>query len=366
MNKRRWLAVAGVGLIVAVGLGAFGYSKFYKVTRAELAETTALPEVKASLTYPGAYNGTLYLTGEKTGSEAPFDQLVEGMDRNGVATVIAYFALEADNRMFATENTNTIVDVIKKHPGRFTPFYSPGFGGDEAADMVGEELTSIYQTGLEYSKKAVSGGFLQGIGEVEAQKWQTRLDSTEAAGIFDLADKNGMAVMIHTSPEQSGQLAALLGKYPNTTFLLHLFANDFDRSRTQIIDLMRQYPNLMYTIDADHMMFDASGQPPIGLLYKYQDQDAKSGAAQFAQDFDAKFNTLLDQSVSRYQPLIAAMPGRVTIGTELSTDYSYEPEVFDRTIKLIRHFIASQDAGTQENLAYKNALALFGPGLTLK
>lgn len=363
-QKGSFLLLA-VAIVAALGVGGYIlYHRFTTIPKATIIETSPITIIP-QLTYPGAYNGQLYLTGEKTGSEAPFGKLIAGMDRNGVATSIFYFGIEADNAVFAAQNLRTIIETVNDNPGRIVPFFSPGYSGSETAEMDKDELASVYLRGFEQGTSAAAG-LLKGIGEIEAQQWAVPLNGTDMTRIISWAAESKLSVMIHTKPEQHAEFEALVAAHPNTTFLWHMFANDFERGRANIIKLIQTHKNVVYSIDADHLMFDSTVQPPIGLLYKYQDADSNGGVTGFTKDLDAKFDTLLISAVNRYKPLVDAVPSQITIGTEASTDYSFEPAVFDGTVKYIRHFISKLNPAHQEDVAHSNALRLFGRGLTVK
>ena len=50
-------------------------------------------------------------------------------------------------------------------------------------------------------------------------------------------------------------------------------------------------------------------------------------------------------------------------GTEIGPEYAFDPEVFDRAIKISRFVIAGFAQEHQEAVGYKNALRVFGEGV---
>src|SRR3989338_3099347 len=50
-------------------------------------------------------------------------------------------------------------------------------------------------------------------------------------------------------------------------------------------------------------------------------------------------------------------------GTEIGPEYAFDPEVFDRAVKVSRFVIAGFDEEHQEAVGYKNALRVFGEGV---
>ncbi len=338
-------------------------------------------EIKPELTYKDAYNGKLYLTGEKVGDSAPWKSWKKSLDRNGIATAIAYFGVEpqeGDNdEEEQAEDSEAIINVIKDSPGRYVPFYSTGLGGDEEGDMAGAELNKAYQTGYDLLTKLGGNNFVKGIGEVELQDWPMPHDDKRVLQLFSFAADKDLNVMYHVKPGQSEAVGTIAKKYPETKFLIHMFPNDFDEEHSDIIAQMKKYKNIYFTLDADHLMFDTSGNFGIGLLYKYQDvmtgddldpdpASVKKAASQFNAQFDARETTLRKEALERYSSLVKALPDQVTVGTELNVRYGYEEKSFDRIIKHLRYFIAEFDKETQNKLAFENAEEAFGDGITLQ
>lgn len=95
-NQKGFAHVELVLVLIVVaaiaGVGWYVLSKNKKNNNDQVANTQ-LPkeEIKPALTYKGAYNGKLYLTGEKVGDSAPWNSWKKSLDRNGVETAIAYF-----------------------------------------------------------------------------------------------------------------------------------------------------------------------------------------------------------------------------------------------------------------------------------
>jgi hypothetical protein len=319
-------------------------------------QPTTLPVPTApELTYPGAYNGLIYTTSEKLGSEFDLDSYMEGLNRNGIAQTIIYFGVESAGDGRAVEK------AVSRYPGRIIPFYSTGIGGQGEGAMVGSKLTEAYSEGFNHIEERIGSGTIKGIGEVEIVAWPVPHNDPKVQELMAFAEEKKMAVMLHPKLGKIGELTDLVAKFPRTKFLIHLFRNDFTKDKQQVIALMKAHQNVLFTIDADHLMF--SERDKIGLLYKYQDEDIEEGVEGFIADFESMFTGLLDKSVADYRDLVTMFPTRITVGTEMSTDYSEQPEVFDRTIKFLRHFIGKMPAEHQEALAFRNAELHFGKGI---
>ena len=332
--------------------------------------------IPSQMSSAGMYTGPLFATSEKTGDNPlVLSKLLPNMKRHDVRWAILYVMfeeedLEEDDDVSEEEGDDEMTDaqylrsVLLKAPGTIVPFFSTGIGGEEEGKLAGLELTTMYAYGIAQGKTELGENVLKGIGEVELYAWNMPHDDQRVFQLFDLASANGLAIMFHPSSGQKKALEAILKRYPKTTFLMHLFPEDFARDRQMVIDLMSAYSNLHFTIDVDHMLFDQQAQ--TGLLYKFEGSSPTMAASSFKTDFDRQRAQLLQTAISRYQPLIIAHPDRVTWGTEMSEDYTFDNEVYDRMIKFVREFIGSLPKGVQEKVAYKNAQRLFGKGVTLK
>lgn len=312
--------------------------------------------VLPAITEPGAYNGTLYTVSEKLGSEFTVDPYMEGLNRNGVSWTAVYFGVEGN---IGDNSVDFMKQVLARYPGRIAAFYSTGIGGESEGQAAGEKLTKQYTKAFEDIEKAIGSRAVAGIGEIEITAWPVSANDPKVKDLISFAAENSLVVMIHPKRGQLKEFGELIKAYPQTSFLMHHFRNDFTLERQQILALMKEHNNLLYTIDADHLMF--SDRDKIGLLYKYQETNQDEAVAGFVADFDFMFNELVTQSVQDYSPLVEVFPNRVMVGTEMSTDYNFAPPVYDRTIKILRHFIGKLPPEHQEAIAYKNAKHYLGP-----
>lgn len=318
-------------------------------------ESASLELFESQLTYRDAYNGPLFATSEQIGSSAPLMHL-QNLRRNGVNAMIAFFGIELDADEEVDLDIQYAQSVVKAAPGRVIPFFSPGMGGSETKLLLGDKLTTIYKDTLAVIKEQAGENFIQGLGEIEQYAWDIQPNNPKMLELFDLAAENNLKVMFHPDPGQSNAVKTVLERYPDTIFLIHMFPEDLSTDKQQYLILLKTHDNLYFSVDADHMMFDGE----TGLLYKYEDETVAQAKAHFMTDYDQNEQQLLNSAVQRYKPLIEAVPDKVMWGTEGGTPYFYEPEVYDRTVKFSRLFIAELDPVIQEKFAYKNALKMFG------
>lgn len=317
------------------------------------------PMVSGTSTTAGSYNGPLFLTSEKTGSEAPFSSLLAQMQKHDVKRAIFYFEVEPDEG--GPDDRAAILKAIRSAPGRIVPFFSPGYSSQEAKPRVGSTMVADYTAGYNTMQSA-SAGLLKGIGEVEMYAWPVAHDDPKLKLLFQFAADRKLAVMLHPRSDGVTALGRIAAAYPNTTFIFHMFQTDFANSRPAVIALLKKHKNLVFTIDVDHLLFDGH----TGLLYKYENEPTASAVKKFVADYDANGAALVGKAGALYRPLVAAAPTQVTIGTELSTDYSYNPAVYDRIIRTARLFLGSLPATQQAGVAYNNADRLFGAGASIR
>ncbi len=323
----------------------------------ETEEPESLEFFLPKLTYPDAYNGPLYATSEQIGSSAPLIHL-QNLRRNGVNFMIAFFGIELDADEEVDLDIQYAQSIVQAAPGRTIPFFSPGMGGSETKPLLGDALTTIYKDTLAVIKEQAGENFIRGFGEIEQYAWDIQPNDPKMLQLFDLAAENDLMVMFHPDPGQINGVKTVIERYPDTIFLIHMFPEDFSADRQQYINLLKTHDNVYFSVDADHMMFDGN----TGLLYKYEDESVTQAKAHFLADYDRNEQQLLNSAVQRYKPFIEAVPDKVMWGTEGGTEYFYEPEVYDRTVKFSRLFIAELDPVVREKFAYKNALEVLGEG----
>lgn len=319
--------------------------------------TSATPTASPTeqLTYEGLYNGPVITTSEKLGSDLDIDAYMSQLNRNGVTKSLIYYGIEGN---LFDDAIDIFASDIARYGDRIIPFYSTGIGGSGEGKIAGAKLTGQYQKTYTQAQKKIGAQAFRGIGEVEINDWPIPHNDPKVKELISFAANNNLAVMLHPRREQLDQLSDLIAEYPETTFLIHQFRNDYTSEANKFLDVMTKHPNVVYTIDADHLMF--SKQDKIGLLYKYEDQDTNQAVQGFIQDYDRLYDSFVTESIKDYSPLVQAFPDRVTVGTEMSLEYTLDPEVYTRSIKMLRAFIGQLPAEHQEKIAHTNAQRLFG------
>ncbi len=312
-----------------------------------------------TLTYLDAYNGPLYATSEQIGSGYPIDGYMENLDRNGVNFFIGFFAIvgvpEDVNSLVSHQDLGYVVTAVKKYPQRIVPFLNPGLGGEEVEPAVGDRLTASYRGTINGAEKLLGKSFLQGFGEIETQEWRVAHNAPEVRQLFSLARTHTINFMFHPVASKIGQVDQIAKDYPNQKIIIHMFREDLSKILDRLITILNENGNVYFSIDAAHIAHYNGND----ILY---DHDSK---ASFISEFDSRYNTMLDDAVSDYKPLVEGAPDKVLWGTEAGPTYSFEPAVYDRLIKISRELIGEMPEEYQEGLGYKNALEAFGEGVSL-
>lgn len=313
------------------------------------------------------YEGELYDTSSQNTS-ASLIRYVNQQEKYGVETALRFFSIEYkpyEDLLVSHSDLGFIVNAVQTYPGHFVPFFSLGISGSEANDLSGKTLHQRLLARIKATKEIVGTDFLQGLGEVEQYAWDAGVDSTKLHRLYGMADNQNIHLMIHTKGAETAAFGEIAETYPDVTFLLHAFRMDADQYQNEIIELLTQHDNVYFSIDADHMLFDTTGDFPVGLLFKYEDLPVSEAVEQFKDQYAALHDQLLADAVTSYKPIVDAAPRKVMWGTESYPAYNYHPDVYKRIINFSRQFIAQLEAEDQEKFAYKNAKRVFGSGLTL-
>jgi hypothetical protein len=327
--------------------------------------SVAVPNVQSSftllsptLTYDGMYNGPLYATSEQIGTGYSIEDYFANLNRNGVSYMIGMFAMSGPqdaDALVAHEGLGYILNAVKKYPYRVIPFFNPGLGGEEVEPLVGDELTYRYSSALSSSKSIVGNMVLKGLGEIETQEWAMAHNDPRVLQLANLANANGINLMFHPVASKLDNAKTLIEAYPGINFLFHMYREDVANGKSKLIDLLKTHDNAYFSIDAAHIAFNDGND----ILY------TNSKASGFISEFDRNYDRMVSSAEKAYRDIVIAAPLQVVWGTEAGPEYSFEPAVYDRLIKISRDLIGRMPSEYQEALAYKNALRAFGEGAVL-
>ncbi len=340
------------------------------------ASTSEFELIYPNLTYPGAYNGPLFDTSLQIGSEGNMDKYFENFDRNGMNFFIGYFKIDYPPQRDLLMNNKGLgyaLYAVQKHPYRIIPYISLSLPGEEALKILGSEMTGRLRSNLDAVREIAGQDFVKGFGELDVMDYTGyHADSKQITDIYGLAKEKNIMVMFHPAVGEAGRVKNVIEKYPDMNFLIHMYRTDLKKDRESYIDLLKTHENLFFSIDVDHMMF--LPQESVGMLYQYEEYEessVKNAALFFVRGFNdidkvsVRYEALVNNAIVDYKPLIDAAPSKVMWGTEMGPKYNFEPEVYDLIIKFSRLFIGKLEPRHQEAFAYRNALRVFGFGVTV-
>ena len=381
---KKWMIFATVFLIVVIAFGVYFYNSSNsekalqeklpaleeQVSQANSSEQTAEVDgvfkiIYPTLTYDGAYNGPLYATSEQVGEGYPLEKYFSNLDRNGVNWLIGFYTFSGEpkeNSLIKENGLGYVIAAVQKYPKRIAPFYNPGFGGEEVELLVGDELTAIYSRNLAATKNIVGSDFIQGLGEIETQEWKIAHNDPKVNQLFDLAKSNSINFMFHPVASKIDQVDQIAKSYPNQKIIIHMYREDLDNSKNKVIKILQENENVYFSIDAAHIAHSNNRD----IVYDLEKSTIEASKSAFISEFDSNYNKMLNDAVSDYKSLVEAVPDKVMWGTEAGPDYTFEPEVYNRLVKISRELIGKMPSEYQEPLGYKNALQAFGEGIVFE
>lgn len=321
----------------------------------EEQKPTELELIYPKLKYDGAYNGPLYATSEQIGGSFSLEKYFSNLDRNGVNWFIGFFTfteLPQQDSLVTSGGLGRVLEAAQKHPLRIIPYYNPGLGGKEVEPLVGDKLTALYAPMIPAIKNIAGPLFLRGLGELETQEWKVAHNDPKVAQLFNVAKAHNINFMFHPVASKIEQVEQIAKAYPTQKIIIHMYRDDLDKSRDRLIKILHDNNNIYFSIDAAHIAHHNG----MDILYDY---DTSSG---FISKFDQNYKSMLNDAVADYKPLVEGAPDKVMWGTEAGPEYSFEPEVYDRIVKISRELIGQMKPEYQEGFGYKNALRAFGNG----
>ncbi len=321
-----------------------------------------LPQV----TYEGTYSGTLVDSSIQI-DDAPMDQYFAGMNRNGVHAFIGFFEIPGkaeEGKLSNQDGLGFLVDAVQTHPQRVIPFLSLEWDNDAISLLPDGELLQFYRDAY-FSATGIAGkGIVKGIGKLEQFDWPgDPVNGTKMKNLVEFAQDETIHIMFHPGKGETDDIEALVSAYPDVQFIMHQSYEDFSADREKLIAIMKENPNLYYSVDVDHLMYDAGKGSSI--LYEFETVPLAKGAERFLEEYEENHAKMLSNAIALYLPLIKAVPDQVMWGTHAGPEYNYDPDVYDRIIEFSRAFIAATPVEGQEKFAYQNAWNAFGPGSTI-
>jgi hypothetical protein len=237
-----------------------------------------------------------------------------------------------------TSQPDSSLDLAKiaeeRWPGLFVPFISPPGEVNNVATVGGARLQEMITP---------YPGLFKGLGEMRfngtGRDWATALSHDELMSTLPVVQEHGMMVYTHPDDLQRGALGRTLAANPNTIIIAH--GDEIEHDVTQLMD---DYPNFYYTIDA--LFGDQYLQHPeetaAGYLSKTEVED---------------FPWMLEYDLNFWKEAIEAHPDRFMWGTDRGgiVLWGWDLANSRRVVEYARAFIGQLDPAVQERFAYQNA-----------
>lgn len=238
-------------------------------------------------------------------------------------------------------------DMIYPHPGRFIPLVE--VDDKVLADIRRERLEKVFAA-LPQAKGLGESAFYQ------PPFRGTKLTGEVWDGVFALHHEKKAILMIHMLPEIVDEMITMLKKYPDVTIVAHgpEYFNDLPR--------LFELPNFYYTLDTANMLWENLSRGK-NLMYPDIVKDNKQS---FMAAFVAKREKLLADAVKNWVPLIEKYPTKIMWGTDVSTEWHIDKEVYAELIKLSEDFVAQLPESLRAGYMRENALKVLGEGITVQ
>jgi len=236
------------------------------------------------------------------------------------------------------------------NPGRFVLF----------ADVIEDDLQAVTREKLENLFSKYPDTF-KGIGEnafYRPPQTGTSLNAEPWHTIFDFAAEKNVFVMLHLTEKEKDDFVSMLQMHPNTKVLLH-----HKELKNQLPQLLKDYPNLYYTLDTTNLLTVAQNDGTDDVLLYPQ---GEGNAQQFLSKFGAMKGKRLEVVANEWKEVFAAAPERVMWGTDVSMDWHVDGDVYRELVGFSNEFAAGLPEQYRKDYMFQNALDAFGKGITLQ
>lgn len=259
------------------------------------------------------------------GGALALDKIVCLTEHENTAQIFGFF-------LFTRFSSSAEISAIKKaravHPGRIAAFFMPAPYASLRIDPV--KTKEILQK---------NRGLFTGIGEIKSFDGAP-LDNPHFSALYHFANEERLVVMIHPYHRHRATIENILRQYPEVRFLLH--GGDID---AWIMDVMRDHPNVYYTVDN------------VSKLYGWERKHAEKspGKDAFLAYLESREDALIAEGLGAWHTRIETYPDRFLWGTDRWYGWMFDEEVSAANTAFGRRFIGALDPSVQERFAYKNA-----------
>lgn len=226
--------------------------------------------------------------------------------------------------------------TMAQYPELFTPFIMPPGPHDVTPTVDAKKLKTML---------APYPGLFEGYGEIGLYALEgVRDDFPPDAPIFEeiypIVEQHKLLVYMHPGDGHKRNFDRALREHPDINFIVH-----GDQIQGDILDLMDDYPNIYYGVDA-------FWGPGMDLFHKFVGESKDA----YLQAMEAEFERVLDYEVRKWKPKIEKHPDRFLWGIDRGDAvWNYDLEVGQMQVRFARAFIGRLDPTVQKKIAYQNA-----------
>lgn len=277
----------------------------------------------------GRFGGPMALLGRNV----KMSQIACTLKREGTTKNFAFFPVYEEIPLQLLEIWNT---TMAQYPELFTPFIMPPGPDDVTPTVDAKTLKKML---------AVHPGLFKGYGEtglyaLEGVRDDFPPDAPIFQEIYPLITKHKLLVYMHPGEGHKRNFDRVLREHADVNFIVH-----GDEIQSDILDLMDDYPNIYYGVDA-------FWGPDMDLFRKFVGKSKD----EYLRAMEKGFERVLDYEVRKWKPKIEKHPDRFLWGIDRGDAvWNYDLEVGQMQVKFARAFIGRLDPRVQEKIAYKNA-----------
>lgn len=266
-------------------------------------------------------------------SRLNIDYLTCLFDSEGIAQTFGFHIIP---NMVTDASLDTVRLLQERYGDKYAHFYMP------------TQLGSLNPSPEKVDEILTENPFFKGYGEVKFDFSEINnegIEDPQYLEAYALAEKHGLAIMMHPAPNHKEAVIRLLKKHPNVNFLFH----GSNELKSWMDEILSDYKNAHYSLDAN-----------LVDLFGWEPKHFNEGVAkqEFMAYMDSNFDKKLQEDVLQWKSFIEKHPDQMTWGTDRWYNWHFDEDVGALLEEFGRAFIAELDPSVQEKFAYKNAQKL--------
>src|SRR3989344_2090742 len=157
------------------------------------------------------------------------------------------------------EDTESLKGIIQENPSQIILMINPGLATEKAKQaLFNDELPQKYKDAEKDARGVFGEGSITGLGILEFSSWNVQTTNYKIQELYNFAEEKKYLLFleINAGEAQRDEFEETLIQYPNTTFLIHIEAKEFQSNEQKIRELMQKYENIYLIIDANDILYD--------------------------------------------------------------------------------------------------------------